>query len=449
MKSKLIINSLFLSLSLMLPSVASVADTGQYSTRTPHWTFDSHAYMSVMALTSQMQIDGVVCDTAYEVGAFCGNECRGAALASWQPAVGRYVTFLGIVGNDGDSIHFRLYDHRHHTEIMCDSIRSIKFSSTDVLGRPSSPVILNFRGASLHKTDEWTERYNVLAGKWDASLFESLDSPSSLYIDMTAVSALPSERPLTKNSHALIYVKDTVHSQLTAAENVVVRTLSGNDRANCLTLADGYDFSPISSITAASVSYSCSLRHDGLHQPICLPFAPNATPPLYAISKYDKIKNSQVFFVTVDAWTAGKAFMIKYLGNKSSDTETVTFSAQNAEVLSTPLDEIFRGGYESGNIVTSSFYGIDAASGTERLVLQSDTSVPAPFSAYFVFPDTEPSSLSLTFDYTDGIGDIRSKSAESLSYVAGPLYNLQGVHINNLTPGSVYIRNGHKYLPCK
>ncbi len=443
MKSKLIIHLLFLGLSLMLPCVASVADTGQYSTRTPHWTFDSHAYMSAMALTSQMQIDGVVCDTAYEIGAFCGNECRGAALASWQPAVGRFVTFLGIMGNDGDSIHFRLYDHRHNIEIKCDSIRGVKFSSTDVLGKPSSPVILNFCGAYLHKTDAWTESCSVLAGKWDATLFAALDCASSLNIDMTAVSSLPSERPLTKNSHALIYVNETLQSQLTAADNVVVRKSAGKDLATHLSLTEGCDFSPISPITATSVSYSCNLRHDGNHQPICLPFTPDVIPSSYAISKYDKIQDNTAYFITVNNWIAGKAYMIKYLGNTSSDTETVTFSAQNVEVLSKPLDEVFHGVYVSSNIIVGSVYGIDTTSGTERLVLQANSYMPPSFSAYFAFSTTEPSSIGLAFDYTSGIDGLRSSSATS------PIYNLQGIRIDNPYPNGVYIRNGHKFLSDK
>ena len=68
-----------------------------------NWVVDNHRYPSVMPLTANLiDIDGNVADaSAYEVAAFCGDECRG---------IGVYVDgviMINIHGNIGDLISFR------------------------------------------------------------------------------------------------------------------------------------------------------------------------------------------------------------------------------------------------------------------------------------------------------------------------------------------------------
>ena len=66
-----------------------------------------------MALTAQIQINGVLVDRAtWEVGAFCGDECRGdiTPLTDWTDLNMGYFADMNILGNDGDIINFYLYD---------------------------------------------------------------------------------------------------------------------------------------------------------------------------------------------------------------------------------------------------------------------------------------------------------------------------------------------------
>ena len=83
------------------------------------WT-PSTAYQGEgMLVVAQIKINGQLVDRAsYEVGAFCGEECRGDSyypdgtpLNDWTDMDLGYFAFMNIMGNDGDIINFYLYDN--------------------------------------------------------------------------------------------------------------------------------------------------------------------------------------------------------------------------------------------------------------------------------------------------------------------------------------------------
>lgn len=59
-----------------------------------------------------------------EVGVFCGEECRGASLASYVAQLDRYYVFLSVFGVEGEEDGFRLYDHVSQMEmnVSCDQV---------------------------------------------------------------------------------------------------------------------------------------------------------------------------------------------------------------------------------------------------------------------------------------------------------------------------------------
>ena len=71
-----------------------------------------------MLVVAQIQINGVNVDRdTYEVGAFCGEECRADSYLPDQTMLDDftddelgYFAFLTVMGNDGDEINFYLYD---------------------------------------------------------------------------------------------------------------------------------------------------------------------------------------------------------------------------------------------------------------------------------------------------------------------------------------------------
>ena len=77
---------------------------------------ESNFTMSVMAT-----IDGEQCDSAFEIGVFCGDECRLAMPLYSSDDLYEYFGYysmLTIKGENGEKISFRLYDHRNNTEVV-------------------------------------------------------------------------------------------------------------------------------------------------------------------------------------------------------------------------------------------------------------------------------------------------------------------------------------------
>ncbi len=76
-----------------------------------------------MLFTAQIRINGQLVDRdTYEVGAFCGEECRGSSyypdntlLNDWTEDNLGYFAFMNILGVDGDIINFYLYDHESNS----------------------------------------------------------------------------------------------------------------------------------------------------------------------------------------------------------------------------------------------------------------------------------------------------------------------------------------------
>ena len=74
--------------------------------------------MSVMGT-----IDEVRCDSAYEIGVFCGDECRVSVPFYSTETMFEYFNFysrLTVNGVAGETFSFRLYDHRNNVEVEAE-----------------------------------------------------------------------------------------------------------------------------------------------------------------------------------------------------------------------------------------------------------------------------------------------------------------------------------------
>lgn len=68
-------------------------------------------------------IDEVRCDSAYEIGVFCGDECRLSAPLYASKDLFDYFYFystLTVNGTSGENFSFRLYDHRNKAEVVSE-----------------------------------------------------------------------------------------------------------------------------------------------------------------------------------------------------------------------------------------------------------------------------------------------------------------------------------------
>ena len=116
------------------------------------WT-PSTAYSGEgMAVTAQIQINGQLVDRAtYEVGAFCGEECRGTSgaqgLEDFTDDELGYFAMMNVMGNNGDIINFYLYDHQSNEVVaaVCNTVVELENGAEvgiDIFG--GGIFVLNF-----------------------------------------------------------------------------------------------------------------------------------------------------------------------------------------------------------------------------------------------------------------------------------------------------------------
>lgn len=110
-----------------------------------HWTFDSHQYPFNMTMMGVIQIDGEEQQSEYlEIGAFCGEECRGSELLAYYTAADKYLVFLTVYGSNNDVITFRLYDHQTETELSLENQQEVTFTANAFIGNPNEPYQFGF-----------------------------------------------------------------------------------------------------------------------------------------------------------------------------------------------------------------------------------------------------------------------------------------------------------------
>ena len=110
-----------------------------------HWTVNPNQYPNTMTAIAVIQIDGVEqMVSTLEVGAFCGDECRGREMPVYIEQMDRYYLFLTMYGTEGDQLTFRLYDHVLNQEFdgTCSNVEY--FVTNGTLGSPVSPYIFEF-----------------------------------------------------------------------------------------------------------------------------------------------------------------------------------------------------------------------------------------------------------------------------------------------------------------
>nr|MCR5039045.1 hypothetical protein [Bacteroidales bacterium] len=118
---------LFLTLACMVLAGVSFAN---------HWTPIGGTQYN-MTMSGIILIDGVEqTGTTLEVGAFCGDECRGSMLPEFFPPSQQYVVSLTVVSNQlsGEEITFRLYDHSTQQELNVVSVNNTTFESNAIIG---------------------------------------------------------------------------------------------------------------------------------------------------------------------------------------------------------------------------------------------------------------------------------------------------------------------------
>lgn len=109
-----------------------------------HWTPDISPYPDYMRMHVVVQCYGVDMASSFlEIGAFCGDECRGSVMVGYCPPLQRYVFYLPVYGNDGETFRFKLYDHQQGKELESLVTDELPYNY-DGYGVGDDPYLMNF-----------------------------------------------------------------------------------------------------------------------------------------------------------------------------------------------------------------------------------------------------------------------------------------------------------------
>lgn len=152
------IKRLFTIVALMCATIVSLTAQNVY----PSWHKNNAFHFTKKKLTTQSNftmmvigtIDGERCDSAFEIGVFCGDEYREVKAFyanKKKPAIGHFSTLV-INGVEGESFGFRIYDHRNNVEVeatICP--QEISFVADAEYGSTNSFYELAFNNSTTHR----------------------------------------------------------------------------------------------------------------------------------------------------------------------------------------------------------------------------------------------------------------------------------------------------------
>ena len=126
-----------------------------YRKKANHFEAVSKNFESNFTMAVTVTIDGVQCDSAFEIGVFCGEECRlSSPLYSSKDFYDKFYFYstLTIKGEENETITFRLYDHRNKSEVAAAS-PELEFISDAQYGSLNSGLYnLSFGNSTTHHT---------------------------------------------------------------------------------------------------------------------------------------------------------------------------------------------------------------------------------------------------------------------------------------------------------
>jgi len=127
------------SQTLLYPATSPVVNpTAVLRSAGLKWTADRHRYPNNMTLTYVVE-NGDWRSEQIEIGAFCGDECRGSVMVSYVPQITEhpYLGFLVISGEGNEEIYLKAYDHAANKEYGVEN--RFSFTSDAILGSPATP----------------------------------------------------------------------------------------------------------------------------------------------------------------------------------------------------------------------------------------------------------------------------------------------------------------------
>ena len=131
----------------------------------PKWTKNGFYYTAnaentenTLTISAKASIDGVPCDSAYEIGVFVGDRCVVSNnIYSSERYYERhgYYTMLNVKANRNEILSFRIYDHRNNVEVAVNEPpATIKFTADTHYGSVTTELYeLTFNKSTSHRAE--------------------------------------------------------------------------------------------------------------------------------------------------------------------------------------------------------------------------------------------------------------------------------------------------------
>lgn len=290
-----------------------------------------------------------------------------------------------------------------------------------------------------------------LSGTYDAKGFTAIeDEHAATAYDFTQVALDEGTSFDTENPNALILVCDEALTAdlMTNSQNVAVLK-DGVYRTKNLVYTDESGRQTINTALPLKAVYVQYTRtSDGTWQTLAVPFEPTAvegTLRAYTLNSYDADRHV-ADFVDASSVKANQPYLVS-LGAKG---DTVTLSAQNADVLFSEGSAskgalTFHANYQWVSPVGAArnWYLLGTENSTSLFSLNANGDL-SQLRAYMLLCPTVDAPVSLTFNgSTDGIETISSQEGRH-----DGVYTLSGQRVNADTtlPPGIYIKNGKKMV---
>ncbi len=111
----------------------------------PAWTVNAQAYSYTMNMTVQLNIEGELSSDRLDlIGAFVGDELRGAAYVQYVRELDRYLAYMTIYSNEvsGETVNFRIWD-ASTCLLYGHTLESFPFETNDLIGSPLVPQVIH------------------------------------------------------------------------------------------------------------------------------------------------------------------------------------------------------------------------------------------------------------------------------------------------------------------
>jgi gliding motility-associated-like protein len=215
----------------------------------PSWTVDASKFQHTMTVVAFLSADGVTLeDPQDKIGAFVGNEVRGAASPVFSASADRHLAFLTIYGNlEGEVISFKIYDHSASKTVTVSKtmVFSIDGQSGNVFQAFSAanPVLNNiaeveqfgFTDITPVTAEETSEGIDIVL-EYDQDLSAltpefTLSTGATLFMDRTKINS--ADAPMDFSEMIIFSVRSEDESVLREYKVTVSRRVASDDPFSC------------------------------------------------------------------------------------------------------------------------------------------------------------------------------------------------------------------------